>query len=66
MVDDFRIRYRNKKDADHLISAIQEKYEVTQDWTGVIFYGIKLEWDYTARQLDISIICYIKDALHKF
>ena len=34
VVDDFGTRYRNKKDADHLISALQGKYEVTQDWTG--------------------------------
>ena len=31
VVEIFWIRYRNKKDADHLISALQEKYEVTQD-----------------------------------
>ena len=31
VVDGFGIRYRNKKDADHLISALQEKYVVTQD-----------------------------------
>ena len=34
VVDDFGIKYRHKKDADHLISSLQEKYEVTQDWTG--------------------------------
>ena len=34
VVDDFGIKYRNKKDAENLISALQSKYEVTQDWTG--------------------------------
>ena len=45
VVDDFRIIYIKKKDTDHLISSIQEKYEVTQDWTGGIYCGIKLRWD---------------------
>ena len=36
VVDNFGIRYRNKKYADHLISALQAKYGLTQDWTGGI------------------------------
>ena len=31
VVDNFGIRYRNKKDADHIIAELQAKYEVTQD-----------------------------------
>ena len=45
VVDDFGIINIKKKDADHLISSIQEKYEVTQDWTGGIYCGIKLKWN---------------------
>ena len=66
MVDDFGIRYINKKDADHLISELQEKYEVTHDYTWVLYCGPKLKWDCKARQLDISMPGYEKDALHKF
>ena len=40
MVDDFGIKYINKKDADHIIAALQVKYEVTQDWT--LYGGIQL------------------------
>ena len=29
VIDYFGIRYKNNKDADHLISALQAKYEVT-------------------------------------
>ena len=66
VVDKFGIKYRHKKDADHLISALQEKYEVTQDWTGGLYCGIKLKWDYKTRQQEISMPGYVKDALHKF
>ena len=34
VVDEFGIKYIHKKDVYHLISALQTKYEVTQDWTG--------------------------------
>ena len=34
LVDDFDIKYRDKKDVDHTIAALGEKYEVTQGWTG--------------------------------
>ena len=37
VVDYFGIKYTNKKDADHLISSLQGKYEVTQDCTGGLY-----------------------------
>ena len=43
VVDNFGIRYRNKKYADNLISALQAKYEVTQDWKGGLFCIITLK-----------------------
>ena len=45
--------------------AVQAKYEVTQDWTGGLYCGIKLKWDYKTQQLDISMPGYVKDTLHK-
>ena len=46
VVDNFVIKYTHKKDADHLISALQAKYDVTQDWIGGLYCGIKLKWYY--------------------
>ena len=66
VVDNFGIKYRYKKDADHLISALQTKYEVTQDWTRGLYFRIKFKWDYRTRKLDISMPGYMKYALHKF
>ena len=45
VVDNFGINYTHKKYVDHLISDLQAKYEVTQDWTGEIYCGIKLKWN---------------------
>ena len=49
-----------------LIHALQEKYEITQDWTGSLYSGITLNWDYKADILDISMPKYVKEVLHKF
>ena len=65
-MDYFKIKYKNKKYADHLISALQAKYEVTQDCTGGLYCGIKLKWDYKTLQLDISMPGYMKDILKQF
>ena len=51
---------------DHLISALQAKYDVTQDWAEGLYCKITLKLDYKARQLDITMPSYVKYALHKF
>ena len=66
MVYEFRIKYQRKEDAQYLINSLQQKYEVTQDWTGSIYSGIALNWDDKARILEISMSGYVKEALHKF
>ena len=66
MVEYFGIKYRYKKDAGHIIAALQDNYEVTQDWMGVLYCGITLKWDYTTILFGISITSYVKDALYKF
>ena len=40
------IKYKRKEDAMHLIHALQEKYDITQDWTGSLYSGITLDWYY--------------------
>ncbi len=46
IVDDFGVKYKHKEDVDHSIAAIKSKYKkLTEDWTGKLYYGIKLQWD---------------------
>jgi hypothetical protein len=67
VVDDFGIKYVGKEHVDHLIWCIKQKYELTKDWTGdlYLYCGIKLDWDYDAQMLDISMPGYIKNILQK-
>jgi Reverse transcriptase (RNA-dependent DNA polymerase) len=47
VVDDFGIQFTHIKDAQHLLAALKQDYEaITVDWTGSLFCGITLTWDY--------------------
>lgn len=66
VVDDFGIKYTNTADANHLIAALKAEYECTTDWTGALYCGLTLQWDYLARTVDISMPGYVQAALTKF
>ena len=47
VVDDFGVKYVRKEHAEHLIGSINKLYrKLTKDWTGNLYCGITLEWDY--------------------
>jgi hypothetical protein len=54
VVDDFGVKYVDKCHADHLLSAIQNLYACTTDWTGSLYTGLTLHWDYTNRTCDTA------------
>jgi hypothetical protein len=66
VVDDFGVKYVGKEHIDHLIKCIKEKYELSKDWLGDLYCGIKLHWVYNARTVDISMPGYIKNLLQKY
>jgi hypothetical protein len=65
-VDDFGVKYFSKADAMHLINAIKADYEVTIDWSGELYCGLKLDWHYADGYVDVSMPGYVKRALTKF
>ncbi len=48
VVNDFGVKYVGKEHVNHLIKCIKEKYELSEDWSGDLYCGIKLHWDYNA------------------
>ena len=66
VVDDFRIKFVGKEHADHLLSTLQKDYTLDVHWTGSLYCGINLEWNYEARTLEISMPGYIKRQLQKY
>ncbi len=66
VVDNFGIKYVGKQHADHLINAVKDLYGVSLDWTGSLYCGLTLQWDYQQRTVDVSMPGYVAAALHKF
>jgi hypothetical protein len=66
VVNDFGVKYMGKEHVGHLIWCIKQKYELTKDWTGDLYCGIKLDWDYNVQTIDILMPGYIKNILQKY
>lgn len=66
VVDDFGIKSTNKAHVLHLKDALEEHYRVTVDWTGSLFIGITLTWDYINRFVDLHMPLYIDKAVLKY
>jgi hypothetical protein len=66
VVDDFGVKYVGKRHADHLVAALKDNYQISEDWEGKLYCGITLEWDYKNRTVDLSMPGYIEAALHKY
>ena len=64
-MDDFGVKYTSKSDANHLIDALKESYDITIDWSGKSFCGLDLEWDYEKEHVDISMKHFVKKTLQR-
>ena len=67
VVDDFSVKYVQKADADHLAHSLKNAYQLAKDWTGGLYCGITLKWNYNKedRWLEISMPGYIEKQLSK-
>ena len=63
VVDDLGVKYIEKADADHLFSAIEEKYPLKIDWEANTYPGIKFEWNYDEGYVILSMKGYIEKEL---
>ena len=66
VVDDFGIKYTSKAAADHLISTLQELYEIKTNWTGSTYIGFTIRFNPTARTVSLSMPGYIAKVLQRF
>jgi hypothetical protein len=65
VVDDFGVKYIGRKHAEHLMACIRKNYNISSDCNGTAYCGLKLDWDYKNRTVDLSMPGYIKAALNK-
>jgi hypothetical protein len=66
VVDDFGVKYEGRENVHHLINALEQHYTVSKDWTGGLYCGITLHWDYILKHVDLSMPEYIPSMLHKY
>jgi hypothetical protein len=66
VADNFGVKYVNQQDAQHLVNAISEHYTTTEDWTGTVYCGITLKWDYINHWVNLSLPGYVANALLRF
>jgi hypothetical protein len=67
VVDDFGIKYIGDEHAKHLISTLEKYYTVETDWTGGLYCGIQLTWNYSEpRHVDIAMPKYVATKLTEF
>jgi hypothetical protein len=67
VVEDLGIKYVGQENAEHLKASIEKHYQISCDWTGSAYCGLKLDWDYEKNIfIDLSMPGYIKAALYRF
>ncbi len=67
VVDDFLIKYSDRKDVDHLLTALRELYTITTEFgTTQKYVGITLHHNRTKRHIDMSIPGYVQKAIQRF
>jgi hypothetical protein len=65
-VDNFGIKYIGCKHLQYLINALhKETYEIVEDWTGNLYCGITLKWNYKKHHVDLAMPAYVKKQLTK-
>jgi hypothetical protein len=63
VVDNFGIKYLQRKDLDHLICLLKKYYDAAVDLNGKEFVKIELDWDYENRKVHLSMAPYLQKAL---
>jgi hypothetical protein len=66
VVDYSSIKYVGCENAEHLMTPIKKKYEISSDLTGSAYCGLKNNWDCANSAVDLSMNGYTNAALHKY
>ena len=64
-VDDFGVKFFDKRDINHLITALQTNYKISTDFQGKNYCGFTIDWHYNDGFVDISMPGYVTRSLGK-
>ena len=63
VVDNFGVKYVGKEHVKHLMNALKEDYEISEDWEGAKCIGLTVDWDYERGEVHLSMPGYVTKAL---
>ena len=63
IVDNFRVEYVRKKDADYLAKIPKTHHKISQDWEGKNISVINLDWNYVPNHADRTC-CLLMKTIH--
>jgi hypothetical protein len=66
IINNFGVKYVNKGDVNHLVKSKKETYTLTEDWTGNLYCGVALSWDYINRTVNMLMPGDIKRKLQEY
>ena len=67
VADDFGVKYTAKNNTLRFIDTLKKTHiGITIDWSGRIFLGVNLDWDYTKHTANISMTNYVNKSLSIF
>ena len=65
-MDDFGVKYVDKEHTNQLMAVLIKSYKISSKWEGRSYLGLELDWGYENREMHLSMIAYIVDALKRF
>ena len=66
VVDDFGVKFHRRPSAEHLITCLEELYEVKVNWTGQKYLGLNIDLDRVGRSVTLSMPGYVRKVLERF
>ncbi len=66
-MDNFGVKYIGCKHLQYLYNALRkETYEIVEDWTGDLYCGTTLKWNYKKHHVDLAMPAYVKNQFTKY
>jgi hypothetical protein len=55
VVDNFRVQYVGKENAQHLLDIVRHYYKCSYNWKEEQYCGLTLKWDYKGKKVHVSM-----------
>jgi hypothetical protein len=66
VINNFRVKYVGKENAQHLLDTVQHYYKCSCNWKLEQYCGLTLKWDYEGKKVHVFMPGYVTKALTHF